>query len=62
MEDYLTLKWGTLKSCNLTSELGKDLLKQYFERGVCGAETIFLDWSAKDVSKEEAKSYVMGYS
>ena len=28
----------------------------------CGAETIHLDWEGKDVSKDEAKRYVMEYS
>ncbi len=32
-EDYLTLKWGTLKAWNLTSERGQELLKRYFELG-----------------------------
>lgn len=31
--DYLTLKWGTLKAWNLTSERGKELLEKYFELG-----------------------------
>lgn len=32
-EDYITLKWGTLKSWRLTSEKGKELLKKYDELG-----------------------------
>ena len=28
----------------------------------CNDETIFLDWDGKDVSKEEAKKYVLEYS
>jgi len=32
-EDYITLKWGTLKSWKLTSEKGIDLLKKYYELG-----------------------------
>lgn len=32
-EDHLTLKWGTLKAWNLTSERGKQLLARYFELG-----------------------------
>ena len=31
--DYLTLKWGTLKAWNLTSEKGKELLRKWFELG-----------------------------
>lgn len=81
-DDYITLKWGTLKSWNLTSDHGRELLKQYVELGSslsamaqhdtpeqkdlicqmideCGAETIYLDWDGKEVSKEEAKKYVM---
>tara|TARA_B110001450_G_scaffold87799_1_gene83562 strand:+ start:308 stop:586 length:279 start_codon:yes stop_codon:yes gene_type:complete len=33
-ENYLTLKWGTLKSLDFTgSEKGKKLLKEYYEIG-----------------------------
>jgi len=32
-EDYLTLKWGTLKAWNLHSEKGAELLKKYHEIG-----------------------------
>ena len=83
-EDYLSLKWGTLKAWNLTSEKGRELLKRYGELGSshgamtqrdtpeqkelicqmideCGAETICLDWDGKDVTKAEAKRYVMEY-
>lgn len=28
---------------------------------LCDAETIYLDWDDKDVSKDEAKQYVMEY-
>ena len=31
--DSLTLKWGTLKAWNLTSEKGRELLKRYFALG-----------------------------
>jgi hypothetical protein len=31
--DYLTLKWGTLKSWNLTSAKGQELLRKYHELG-----------------------------
>ena len=31
--DYINLKWGTLKSWELTSAKGKDLLRQYKELG-----------------------------
>ena len=83
-EDYLTLKWGTLKAWNMTSDKGRDLLNRYFDIGSsasammqhdtpeqkelisqmideCGAETIHLDWEGKDVTKDEAKIYVMNY-
>ena len=32
-EDYLTLKWGTLKAWSFHSEKGKALLKKYFDIG-----------------------------
>jgi len=33
-EDYITLKWGTLKSWKLTSDRGYELLKQYHDLGM----------------------------
>lgn len=32
-EDYLTLKWGTLKEWSFHSKKGKSLLKKYFDIG-----------------------------
>lgn len=32
-KDHLTLKWGTLKSWNLHSEKGRELLRKYNELG-----------------------------
>jgi len=84
-KNYLTLKWGTLKSWDFThSEKGQALLKEYNEIGssfsamaqrdtprqkeiicelidLCDGDTIYLDWDGKDVSKDEAKAYVMDY-
>lgn len=37
----------------------KELICQIIDE--CGAETIYLDWDAKHVSKDEAKEYVMRY-
>jgi hypothetical protein len=34
-KEYITLKWGTLKSWNITSKEGKKLLKKYIKIGVC---------------------------
>lgn len=83
IEDYITLKYGTLKSWKLTSEKGEELLKKYNELGTSFSAMaqrdtpeqkklicemidtipgeICLDWDGKDVSKEEAKKYVMEY-
>lgn len=38
----------------------KELICQMIDE--CGAPTIYLDWDGKEVSKDEAKKYVMGYS
>jgi hypothetical protein len=32
-DEYITLKWGTLKSWNLTSERGRELMERYEELG-----------------------------
>lgn len=37
----------------------KELICQMIDE--CNAETIYLDWDDVDVSKDEAKKYVMGY-
>mgnify|MGYP001213483123 CR=1 FL=1 len=82
--ESLTLKWGTLKAWQLTSDKARELLKEYNEIGssmsammqhdtprqkeiICelidigNFDTVYLDWDGKDVSKEEAKEYVMSY-
>jgi len=85
-ENYLTLKWGTLKSWNFTnSKEGARLLKEYGKIGssvsamtqndtprqkeiicelidLCDGDTIYLEWDDKDVSKDEAKKYVLEYN
>lgn len=84
-QNYLSLKWGTLKGWDFTnSERGKELIKEYCEIGscvsaiaqkdtprqkeiicelidLCDDDTIYLDWYNKDVTKQEAKDYVMNY-
>ena len=84
-ENYLTLKWGGLKSWNFEgNEEAAELLGQFYKEGVCMSaacqkntlkqkeiicklidlmpgETIYLDWDGEDVSKEDAKKYVMEY-
>lgn len=32
-DDYITLKWGTLKAWNITSEKGTELLRRYYKIG-----------------------------
>jgi hypothetical protein len=32
-KDYIDLKWGTLKTWHITSEKGRELLKEYYEIG-----------------------------
>ena len=82
--EHISLKFGTLKSWNVSSEKGRALLTRYFELGmspgamtqhdtpeqkalICqlidetSAPTIHLDWDEIDVTKEEAKKYVMEY-
>ena len=83
-QDYISLKWGTLKAWDMTSDKGRDLLRRYFDLGSsfgamtqhdtqeqkalicqiideCNAPTINLDWDGVDVTKDEAKRYVMEY-
>lgn len=83
-QDYINLKWGTLKGWDFKGPKVIELMKQYCELGVsigcatqsdtpeqkelickmideCNAPTIHLDWHDVDVSKDEAKRYVMEY-
>lgn len=82
--EYLTLKWGSLKSWRFESAKARELLNQWADLGVSMSaalhrdtpeqkrlicelidvgdfETVYLDWEGKEVSKEEAKEYVMNY-
>lgn len=82
--EYLTLKWGSLKSWNFESERAKELLQKWAALGhsqsamlhhdtteqkqiLCELidagdfETVYLDWNSEEVSKAEAKEYVMNY-
>lgn len=82
--EYLTLKWGSLKSWNFTGEKTRELLSAWSALGSCASamfqhdtlkqkqiicdlidagafETVYLDWDGKEVSKQEAKDYVMNY-
>lgn len=81
--EYLTLKWGSLKSWCFESEKAKALLQRWSDLGVSMSaishhdtpeqkqiicelidvgdfETVYLDWEGKEVSKEDAKQYVIG--
>ena len=83
-DEYLTLKWGTLKSWNFESEQAREILQKWGSLGysmsaamhhdtpeqkqlICELidigdfETVYLDWDDKEVTKEEAKAYVMQY-
>lgn len=46
-EDYLLLKWGSLKGWNLTSERGKELLQQWFDAGVSMSAMLHKDTDAQ---------------
>ena len=83
-ENYLTLKWGTLKSWDIEgNEAAIKIMKRYNEIGSCASAMmqeatpeqkelicqlidlmpgdIHLDWDNVEVSKEDAKKYVMEY-
>jgi hypothetical protein len=83
-DEYLTLKWGSLKSWHFESDKARELLQKWASLGhsfsaalhhdtleqkqlICDLidagdfETVYLDWDGKEVSKEEAKEYVMNY-
>ncbi len=49
-QDYISLKWGTLKACNLHSEKGQSLLRRYFDLGTsAGAITANDDQEQKEL-------------
>ena len=83
-EEYLTLKWGSLKSWNFNSDEARSLLEEYFKNGVSMSaimhrdnerqkeivlelidigdfDTVYLDWDGTEVTKQEAKDYVLTY-
>ena len=83
-EEYLLLKWGTLKGWNVKSDACLAALKAYDDGGdvsfgamqqrdtpaqkqaICDLidaidGTITNDWSGEDMTKDEAKQYVMEY-
>ena len=83
-DEYLTLKWGSLKSWNFESEQAIELLQKWADIGhslsamahhdtpeqkeiICDLidagdfNTVYLDWEEKEVSKEDAKEYVLDY-
>lgn len=83
-ENYLTLKWGTLKAWNFKgNEKACELMREYNRLGssysgmsqrdtprqkeiICELidfvpRDIYLDWDDKEVSKKEAKKYVLEY-
>ncbi len=83
-QEFLSLKWGTIKEWEFHSEECVSLWRQYLSLGssysaacqrdtpeqkllvckiidACNAEKIWLDWDGVEVSKEDAKRYVMEY-
>ena len=83
-QEFLSLKWGTVKEWKFYSEECISLWRQYLSLGssysaacqrdtpeqkglicqiidACNAEKIWLDWDGIEVSKEDAKRYVMEY-
>lgn len=83
MNEYLLLKWGTLKGWNLESEAAQAAIQRYFEGDVSESAMaqndtpeqkqalcdlidavecpITNDWSGVEMTKDEAKRYVMEY-
>jgi hypothetical protein len=85
-DEYLLLKWGTLKGWNLgDNEAARAAARRYDEGGPVSAGCmtqhdtpeqqralcdmidaikgpITLDWEGRDVTKEEAKKYVLEYN
>lgn len=84
-KNYITLKWGTLKSWGFESEKAYLLLEEYTNLGavasaisqkdtprqkeiicelidLCDGDTIYLEWDGVDVTKPEAKKYVLNYN
>lgn len=83
-QNYLTLKWGTIKACNFEGiKEATKLLRRYFRLNhsfsaamqddtpeqkeiICQLidltpGRIFLEWTGKSVSHEQAKRYVRNY-
>jgi hypothetical protein len=82
-DEYLRLKWGTLKGWKVESEACRDAIRRYFEDPASAScmmqhdtpkqrqalldlidaidGPITSDWSGEDMTKEEAKKYILEY-
>jgi hypothetical protein len=55
--EKLGMSWGAMQQHNTPRQ--KEIICELIDEG--NFKTIYLDWDDKDVSKEEAKKYVMEY-
>lgn len=60
LKRYFELGASDSAMCQHDTPEQKELICQMIDE--CNAPTIYLDWDDKDVSKDEAKKYVMEYS
>jgi hypothetical protein len=75
MNEYLSLKWGTIKSYDHLTEKSQDIVKRYFTGNKPNADRcdilielidqfngeIWDDWKDVFMTKDEAKHYIREY-
>lgn len=57
LKEYFAIGASASAICQKDTPRQKELVCQMIDE--CNAETIYLDWDGVDVSKDEAKRYVM---
>lgn len=57
--EYQDLKWSMSAITQVMTDKHKQFICELID--ACNCDTICLDWEGKEVSKEEAKKYIMEY-
>lgn len=59
MEEYRTIGSSYSAMAQKDTPRQKEIICELID--LCDGDTIFLDWDGKDVSKQQAKDYVLNY-
>ncbi len=59
LKEYFEIGSSISAMCQKDTPRQKEIICEMID--LCDGDTIYLDWDGKDVSKEEAKKYVLEY-